>query len=235
MDDQGWSDKLCRSFVLRIFDSLLPSLCDGGFPYQAGRLVKSTSIPALPSVCSQPACDCMEFPCWEGMLEASTPVPTGIQPVTGCSLPNEALLLQSSLYYSRDFLSRAFGGPFYEGSKEKCKVIEYLSREAGLEVSGPKSHRFNNLLNKSFSFLRTSALGHTVTYIEGFLHPWVCKVESPFYSLLLLGVCATWYVLRKAFLGVSHTLGWCGLSWCGHLPPPPTENQVILSPLGDWV
>lgn len=90
MDDQGRSDKLCRSFVLWIFGSLLPSLSDGGFPYQAGRLVKSTSIPALSSACSQPTCDCMEFPCREGMLGASTPVPTGIQPVTGYSLPNEA-------------------------------------------------------------------------------------------------------------------------------------------------
>ena len=33
MDDQGRSDKHCRSFVLQIFDSLLPFLSTGGFPY----------------------------------------------------------------------------------------------------------------------------------------------------------------------------------------------------------
>ena len=234
MDDQGRSDKLCRPFVLRSFDSLLPSLCNGGFPYQAGGLVRSTSIPALSSVCSQPTCDCMEFPCWEGMLEASTPVPTGIQPVTGCSLPNEALLLQSGLYYSRDFLSRAFEGPFYKGSKEKCKAIECLSRGAGLEVSGPKSHRFNNLLNKSFSFLRTSALGHTVTYIKGFLHPFPCG--SAKWNVLFTHCFSMEFVLHGMSSGklfwVCHTR--CVGVVCHDVVTHPTLTREPSDPVAPW-
>lgn len=111
-----------------------------------------------------------------------------------------------------------------------------MSRGAGLEVSGPKSHQFNNLLNKFFSILRTSALGHTVTNIEGFLHPSPCGSAKwkVIYSLLLCGVCATWYVLGKAFLGVSHTLGGCGFSWYGHPRPPPTPTREPSDPVAPW-
>ena len=38
---------------------------------------------------------------------------------------------------------------------------------------------------------------------------------------------------HRAFWGVSHALGWCGLSLCGHPPPPLAEHHVSPSLLGD--
>lgn len=101
--------------------SLLPS-CATGLPLPARKVgrIQQVSLPC-PVFVLQPACDCKwnshaGKACWK----PAPPVPTGIQPVTRCSLPNEALLLQSRLYYSRDFLE-PLKVLFYEGSKEKCK------------------------------------------------------------------------------------------------------------------
>lgn len=87
MGDQGRSDKHCGSFVLRIFNSLLPSLFIKGSPYEQGRLGRSTSIPSSSSIHTQVPFDFTDL-CWEEVLEASSLVPVGVQWVTGCLLPN---------------------------------------------------------------------------------------------------------------------------------------------------
>lgn len=55
MDDQGRSDMHCRSFVLQSFDSLLPFLSTGGFPYLPARKVGQINKYSLLVQCFYPA------------------------------------------------------------------------------------------------------------------------------------------------------------------------------------
>lgn len=77
MDDQGQSDKLCRSFVFRIFQLLSPFPVYQGLPLPP-RLGKSTSTSPLSSAHAQLVFSFMELLGWEGTLEVSTPVPVGV-------------------------------------------------------------------------------------------------------------------------------------------------------------
>lgn len=103
MDDQGQSDKLCRSFVVRIFDSLLPFLSVGGFPHRQEKLGKSTSILSY-TAGTQLAFDCMELPTLGRDVGSQHPSPCWGTASGGCLLPNWAA-------HSTDFFSRALGGP----------------------------------------------------------------------------------------------------------------------------
>lgn len=84
MDDQG---RRTSSAVLLFFGASTPySLLlpvRRGFPYQAGRLLRSTSIPALSSVCSSAGLRLHGIPTSGADAELAPQSPTGIQPVTG--------------------------------------------------------------------------------------------------------------------------------------------------------
>ena len=91
MDDQGRSDKLCRSIVLRIYESLLPFLVWGAsLPGKEGRAHQQVSPPCPELVLSWLST------AWNRHTRKGhwTPAPQSLlgggQPVTLCLPPNQA-------------------------------------------------------------------------------------------------------------------------------------------------
>lgn len=71
--------RVTSSAVLLFLDFQLPSPFPvrQGLPLPVMKAEQSNKYSSLTSIHTQVAFDFMEFPCWEGTLEASAPVPVG--------------------------------------------------------------------------------------------------------------------------------------------------------------
>lgn len=135
MDDQGRIDKLCCSFVLKIFDFFLPSLFIRVFPYHQGWANQQASHPC-PGLIPRWLSASWNFHSEKGHWKPATSSCWGTASGLGAYYLNRQLILWSEPF---DVLFR----------KDLKKYLRPLSWEAVLQLSDPAYHPFNSLLNKS--------------------------------------------------------------------------------------